>query len=97
VVRPKGAHKATIVWLHGLGDNGARYATNPSSGPFRVAAPLVGIDAFTHSVMTDGLSVRPAFLTNHSRRISSIFSMSLNQLYCRTLYVRHLTLVLFIS
>uniref|UniRef100_A0A453EB09 Phospholipase/carboxylesterase/thioesterase domain-containing protein n=2 Tax=Aegilops tauschii subsp. strangulata TaxID=200361 RepID=A0A453EB09_AEGTS len=23
VVRPKGAHKATIVWLHGLGDNGA--------------------------------------------------------------------------
>ncbi|GJN37327.1 hypothetical protein PR202_gb26265 [Eleusine coracana subsp. coracana] len=25
VVRPKGAHKATIVWLHGLGDNGARY------------------------------------------------------------------------
>jgi len=25
VVRPKGTHKATIVWLHGLGDNGARY------------------------------------------------------------------------
>jgi predicted esterase len=31
VVRPKGAHKATIVWLHGLGDNGARYATIPYS------------------------------------------------------------------
>lgn len=25
VVRPKGRHLATIVWLHGLGDNGARY------------------------------------------------------------------------
>ncbi|KAK8962753.1 hypothetical protein KSP40_PGU015319 [Platanthera guangdongensis] len=24
VVRPKGKHQATIVWLHGLGDNGAR-------------------------------------------------------------------------
>ncbi|THF96711.1 hypothetical protein TEA_002035 [Camellia sinensis var. sinensis] len=24
VVRPKGRHQATIVWLHGLGDNGAR-------------------------------------------------------------------------
>ncbi|CAL5443216.1 unnamed protein product [Camellia sinensis] len=25
VVRPKGRHQATIVWLHGLGDNGARW------------------------------------------------------------------------
>jgi hypothetical protein len=25
IVRPKGRHQATIVWLHGLGDNGARY------------------------------------------------------------------------
>ena len=25
VVRPKGRHLATIVWLHGLGDNGSRY------------------------------------------------------------------------
>lgn len=25
VVRPKGRHQATIVWLHGLGDTGARY------------------------------------------------------------------------
>ena len=25
MVRPKGRHLATIVWLHGLGDNGARY------------------------------------------------------------------------
>jgi len=25
VVRPKGKHQATIVWLHGLGDNGLRY------------------------------------------------------------------------
>lgn len=24
VVRPKGKHQATIVWLHGLGDNGNR-------------------------------------------------------------------------
>ena len=24
VVRPKGKHQATIVWLHGLGDNGSR-------------------------------------------------------------------------
>lgn len=24
VVRPKGKHQATVVWLHGLGDNGAR-------------------------------------------------------------------------
>lgn len=24
VVRPKGRHQATIVWLHGLGDNGSR-------------------------------------------------------------------------
>ncbi|CAN6822689.1 hypothetical protein Bca4012_006041 [Brassica carinata] len=23
VVRPKGKHQATIVWLHGLGDNGS--------------------------------------------------------------------------
>ncbi|CAO2161273.1 unnamed protein product, partial [Urochloa humidicola] len=26
VVRPKGTHKATIVWLHGLGDNGASWS-----------------------------------------------------------------------
>lgn len=25
VVRPKGRHQATIVWLHGIGDNGGRY------------------------------------------------------------------------
>ncbi|KAJ1417274.1 Phospholipase/carboxylesterase/thioesterase [Sesbania bispinosa] len=25
VVRPKGKHQATIVWLHGLGDNGSRW------------------------------------------------------------------------
>ncbi|KAE9584574.1 putative alpha/Beta hydrolase [Lupinus albus] len=25
VVRPKEKHEATIVWLHGLGDNGLRY------------------------------------------------------------------------
>ncbi|RWW02540.1 hypothetical protein GW17_00034370 [Ensete ventricosum] len=25
VVRPKGRHLATVVWLHGLGDNGARH------------------------------------------------------------------------
>jgi predicted esterase len=25
VVKPKGKHQATIVWLHGLGDNGSRY------------------------------------------------------------------------
>lgn len=25
VVRPKGRHQATIIWLHGLGDNGSRY------------------------------------------------------------------------
>jgi len=24
VVRPKGKHQATIVWLHGLGDKGSR-------------------------------------------------------------------------
>ncbi|KAG6500952.1 hypothetical protein ZIOFF_040814 [Zingiber officinale] len=24
VVRPKGRHLATVMWLHGLGDNGAR-------------------------------------------------------------------------
>lgn len=28
VVRPKGTHKATIVWLHGLGDNGSRYESH---------------------------------------------------------------------
>lgn len=28
VVKPKGKHQATIVWLHGLGDNGSRYYTN---------------------------------------------------------------------
>lgn len=26
VVRPKGKHQATIVWLHGLGDNGASWS-----------------------------------------------------------------------
>ena len=30
VVRPKGRHLATVVWLHGLGDNGARYWMLPS-------------------------------------------------------------------
>lgn len=25
VVRPKGRHQATIIWLHGLGDKGSRY------------------------------------------------------------------------
>lgn len=25
MVRPKGTHQATIVWLHGLGDKGSRY------------------------------------------------------------------------
>ncbi|CAI9100206.1 OLC1v1037154C1 [Oldenlandia corymbosa var. corymbosa] len=27
VVRPKGKHQATIVWLHGLGDNGSSWST----------------------------------------------------------------------
>jgi hypothetical protein len=27
VVRPQGKHQATIVWLHGLGDNGSRYCS----------------------------------------------------------------------
>ncbi|KAJ8770196.1 hypothetical protein K2173_011531 [Erythroxylum novogranatense] len=26
VVRPKGSHKATVVWLHGLGDNGSSWS-----------------------------------------------------------------------
>lgn len=26
VVRPKGKHQATVVWLHGLGDNGSRFS-----------------------------------------------------------------------
>ncbi|OAY82718.1 Acyl-protein thioesterase 2, partial [Ananas comosus] len=26
VIRPKGRHQATIVWLHGLGDNGASWS-----------------------------------------------------------------------
>lgn len=26
VVKPKEKHLATVVWLHGLGDNGLRYA-----------------------------------------------------------------------
>ncbi|KAE8655494.1 hypothetical protein F3Y22_tig00117026pilonHSYRG00067 [Hibiscus syriacus] len=26
VVRPKGKHQATIVWLHGLGDNGSSWS-----------------------------------------------------------------------
>ena len=33
VVRPKGRHRATIVWLHGLGDNGARYVPQLSFWP----------------------------------------------------------------
>ncbi|MCI30156.1 acyl-protein thioesterase 2-like, partial [Trifolium medium] len=28
VVRPKGKHQATIVWLHGIGDNGSRCVAN---------------------------------------------------------------------
>lgn len=46
VVRPKGAHKATIVWLHGLGDNGARYATpsSPIPPPSILSLSLVAID-----------------------------------------------------
>lgn len=27
VVRPKGKHQATVVWLHGLGDNGSRFSS----------------------------------------------------------------------
>lgn len=57
VVRPKGAHKATIVWLHGLGDNGARYAHPllPNSAavhPLSLVAidPLVVIDVLTGCV-----------------------------------------------
>lgn len=38
VVRPKGAHKATIVWLHGLGDNGARYG-NRLTFPLDILPP----------------------------------------------------------
>ena len=35
VVKPKGKHQATIIWLHGLSDNGLRYffrfhCSNPS-------------------------------------------------------------------
>ncbi|MFS7914303.1 putative phospholipase/carboxylesterase/thioesterase, alpha/Beta hydrolase [Helianthus anomalus] len=26
VVKPKGKHQATIVWLHGLGDNGSSWS-----------------------------------------------------------------------
>ncbi|KAK8348209.1 hypothetical protein V6Z12_A06G067500 [Gossypium hirsutum] len=26
VVRPKGRHQATVVWLHGLGDNGSSWS-----------------------------------------------------------------------
>ncbi|CAN1814329.1 Acyl-protein thioesterase 2 [Linum perenne] len=26
VVRPRGQHQATVVWLHGMGDNGSRYS-----------------------------------------------------------------------
>lgn len=32
VVRPKGKHQATIVWLHGLGDNGPRWCCYFSPG-----------------------------------------------------------------
>ncbi|KAK9268547.1 hypothetical protein L1049_000301 [Liquidambar formosana] len=32
VVRPKGKHQATVVWLHGLGDNGSRSLSNKLEG-----------------------------------------------------------------
>ena len=41
VVRPKGTHKATIVWLHGLGDNGARYGIRLLNSPVLLNAVLV--------------------------------------------------------
>jgi len=31
VVRPKGKHQATLVWLHGLGDNGSRLHSSHGS------------------------------------------------------------------
>jgi len=41
VVRPKGTHKATIVWLHGLGDNGARYGIHLLNSPVLLNGVLV--------------------------------------------------------
>ncbi|KAF7134528.1 hypothetical protein RHSIM_Rhsim08G0216700 [Rhododendron simsii] len=32
VVKPKGRHQATIVWLHGLGDNGSSFVMIPTLG-----------------------------------------------------------------
>ncbi|CDY28985.1 BnaC07g31910D [Brassica napus] len=42
VVRPKGKHQATIVWLHGLGDNGS------SSSQLLESLPLPNVRIHNH-------------------------------------------------
>ncbi|KAG8053265.1 hypothetical protein GUJ93_ZPchr0001g30483 [Zizania palustris] len=52
VVRPKGAHKATIVWLHGLGDNGASWSQLLETLPFLITfSPLIMYSALTADKM----------------------------------------------
>lgn len=51
VVRPKGRHLATIVWLHGLGDNGARYRFIARLIPTAVSYTLLIQTRVLHSFM----------------------------------------------
>ena len=44
VVRPKGKHQATVVWLHGLGDNGSRYLDRTFNSFFKLNS-LCGFSA----------------------------------------------------
>ncbi|KAH0870551.1 hypothetical protein HID58_077573 [Brassica napus] len=51
VVRPKGKHQATIVWLHGLGDNGS------SSSQLLESLPLPNVRIHNHKHLEVSLAM----------------------------------------
>ena len=68
MIRPKGRHLATIVWLHGLGDNGARlsfslvlFYDDHFCNDIRIAKDLLMLH-FSFSVYEQSVVlVRPAY------------------------------------
>ncbi|RWV93036.1 hypothetical protein GW17_00044535 [Ensete ventricosum] len=72
VVRPKGRHQATIVWLHGLGDNGAR--TNAMEQMANVNALLT---------VGGNNSLAPVKSMQNSLAIQMLMSFSTNSLFIR--------------
>lgn len=58
VVKPKGKHQATIVWLHGLGDNGSRWYDNS------IYFSWIHITEFVHGFVLGILLVCRPFFPN---------------------------------